>query len=75
MPEGWVLLGGAAVVVLVLVWLVVLTVLVARRRPDPGEPVYRTLPDGRTRFTWHVAQGLARAQRQAAADLDLRSRY
>lgn len=77
LPDGWsdgVLLGGAVVTAVIVAWLVVLTALVVRRRQGPDEPVYRRLPDGRIRFTWHIAQGLGRAQRTRSADVDLRAR-
>lgn len=52
-------------------WLVVLTAFVVRRRREPwrddGRPVFQRLPDGRTRFSWGVAQDLARVQRLATA--------
>ncbi len=49
------------------VWLAVLTGFVVRRWREPwrddGRPVFQRLPDGRVRFSWGTAQGLARARR------------
>lgn len=64
-PEvvGVALLALGALAALLALWLGLLTALVVRRLRYHGEPVFRRLPDGRVRFTWAVAQGLARAQR------------
>jgi len=55
------------VVVGLAVWLAVLTGFVVRRWREPwrddGRPVFQRLPDGRVRFSWGTAQGLARARR------------
>lgn len=44
-------------------WLAVLTAVVRRRVRYEGEPVFRRLRGGRTRFTWSVAQDYGRARR------------
>lgn len=49
-------------------WLLVLTIVVARRRADPDEPVYRRLPDGRIRFEWSVGAAYHAARRVAASE-------
>lgn len=60
--------GSILVIVLAVLggWLVALTVVVARRRADPDEPVFRRMPDGRVRFEWSVGAAY-HAARQAAA--------
>ncbi len=63
----------AVVVAVVLVWITLLTVFVLRRCREPwrddGRPVFRRLPDGRLRFSWHVATELAATQRRVEAEL------
>lgn len=53
----WAALAGCVL------WLVVLTVVVAVRCRVDGEPVFKRLPNGRVRFTWGIPQLLGYAQR------------
>ncbi len=56
-----------AVWVIVAVWLTLLTVGLLRRREEPGEPVYRRLPDGRLRFERSVHTACRSARHELAA--------
>lgn len=55
----WATLSGCVL------WLMVLTVVVAVRCRGDGEPVFIRLRDGRVRFTWGTPQLLWHAQRRA----------
>lgn len=55
----WATLAGCVL------WLIVLTVVVAVRCRRDGEPVFTRLRNGRVRFTWGIPQLLWHAQRRA----------